>query len=140
MLRLAYPGQLRGALVHGQARYDLMDLSQGGARIAVGAARDVYEVGELCEIVLCLVSRTILAAEAEVTRVTSHEVAFRFRDLHFPFSVMLDEHCAVLTFQDGLRSEAAAPIGRAITSGPGAPDSHGADNAAALRSARRATT
>jgi hypothetical protein len=55
--------------------------------------------------------------------VTSDEVAFRFRDLHFPFSVMLDEHCAVLTFQDGLRSEA-----------------HGADNAAAPRSARRATT
>jgi hypothetical protein len=110
MLRLAYPGELRGTLVHGHARYELMDLSQEGARIAVGAARDAYEVGGRYEIVLCLVSRTILAAEAEVTRVTAEEVAFRFRDLHFPFSVMLDEHCAVLTFQDGLRGEAGAPM------------------------------
>jgi hypothetical protein len=108
MLRLAYPGQLRGTLVHAQARYDLVDLSQEGARIAIEAARHAYEVGGHCEIVLCLVSHSILAARAEVTRVTPDEVAFRFRDLHFPFSVMLDEHCAVLMFQDGATREAQA--------------------------------
>jgi hypothetical protein len=109
MLRLAYPGQLRGTLVHGHARYELLDLSQEGARIAAGAACDAYEVGRRYQIVLCLVSRTILAAEAEVTRVTPEEVAFRFRDLHFPFSVMLDEHCAVLTFQDEAARELPTP-------------------------------
>jgi hypothetical protein len=118
MLRLAYPGELRATLVHGQARYDLMDLSQEGARIVVGAARDAYEVGRRCHVVLCLVSRTILSAEADVTRVTAGEVAFQFRDLHFPFSVMLDEHCAVLTFQDGLRGAAVPPSKNAIASGP----------------------
>ncbi len=118
MLRLAYPGELRATLVHEQARYDLMDLSQEGARIVVGAAREAYEVGRRCHVVLCLVSRTILAAEADVTRVTAGEVAFQFRDLHFPFSVMLDEHCAVLTFQDGLRGAAVPPIKNAIASGP----------------------
>ena len=109
MLRLAYPGEFRATLVHGQARYELMDLSQEGARIAVDSARDVYRVGRRCEVVLCLVSRTILAAQADVTRVGAGEVAFQFRDLHFPFSVMLDEHCAVLTFQDRTAQSTIGP-------------------------------
>jgi hypothetical protein len=100
MLRLAYPGELRATLMDGQTSFDLIDLSQEGARIALGASRHGYQAGAHREIVLSLVSHTILAAQAEVTRVTPNEAAFRFRDLHFPFSVMLDEHCAVLTFQD----------------------------------------
>jgi hypothetical protein len=96
MLRLAYPGQPRGTLVHRDAHHDLVDLSQEGARAAVRSAPDAYQVGGRYAVVLCLVSRTVLATEAEVTRVTAGEVAFRFCGLHFPFSMMLEEHCAVL--------------------------------------------
>jgi hypothetical protein len=95
MLRLAYPGGCRGMLIHDQARYDLVDLSQEGARIAV-ADGNGYREGGCCEVVLCLVSQAVLATTAEVVRVTPAEVAFRFRDLHFPFTLMLEEHCAVL--------------------------------------------
>ena len=95
MLRLAYPGGCRGTLIHGQVRYDLVDLSQEGARVAA-ANGSGYREGSQCELVLCLVSRAVLATTAEVVRVTPAEVAFRFRDLHFPFTLMLEEHCAVL--------------------------------------------
>ncbi len=94
MLRLAYPGQVRGTLLHRDAEHELIDLSQEGAR-AVVSAPDGYEVGGRYAVVLCLVSRAILVTEAEVTRITPGEVAFRF-DGHFPFGVMLEEHCAVL--------------------------------------------
>jgi PilZ domain-containing protein len=95
MLRLAYPGACRGTLIHGQVRYELVDLSQEGARIAA-ANGNGYREGSQCELVLCLVSRAVLATTAEVVRVTPAEVAFRFQDLHFPFTLMLEEHCAVL--------------------------------------------
>jgi hypothetical protein len=99
MLRLAYPGGFRATLAQGTSRHDLVDLSQEGARIAV---RDTlpYEVGTRCDVVLYLVSRAVLVAQAEVARVSPRDVAFRFRDVHFPFSVMLEEHCAVLTGRD----------------------------------------
>lgn len=96
MLRLAYPGQPRATLMHREAQHELLDLSQEGARAVVRSGPDTYEVGGRYAVVLCLVSRTILVAEAEVTRVEAGEVAFRFCGLHFPFSVMLEEHCAVL--------------------------------------------
>lgn len=96
MLRVSYPGWPRGILVHQEARHDLLDLSQEGARAAIRSAPQVYEVGGWYNVVLCLVSRVVLATEAQVTRLTAGEVAFRFRTLHFPFSVMLDEQCAVL--------------------------------------------
>jgi hypothetical protein len=96
MLRLAYPGQPRATLMHREAQHELLDLSQEGARAVVGSAPDTYMVGGRYAVVLCLVSRTVLVTEAEVTRVTSGEVAFRFCGLHFPFSLMLEEHCAVL--------------------------------------------
>jgi hypothetical protein len=95
MLRLAYPGRLRGTLLHRDAEYELIDLSQEGARAALSSARDLYRVGGCHSVVLCLVSREILVTEAEVTRIRPGEVAFRFCG-HLPFSVMLEEHCAVL--------------------------------------------
>ena len=108
MLRLAYPGQLRATLMHREARHELVDLSQEGARAAVGSAPDAYQVGGRYKIVLSLVSRTILVAEAEATRVTAGEVAFRFCGLHFPFSVMLEEHCAVLAGEGAAGVERSA--------------------------------
>jgi hypothetical protein len=100
MLRLAYPGRLRAILAHGTTRHDLVDLSQEGARIAVRDDSAPYQVGTLCDVVLYLVSRAVLAAQVEVARVSPGDVAFRFRDVHFPFTLMLEEHCAVLTGQD----------------------------------------
>ena len=95
MLRLAYPGRLRGMLLYGAAEHELIDLSQEGARAVVPSAGDVYRVGGCYSVVLSLVSRAILVTEAEVTRISPGEVAFRFCG-HFPFDVMLEEHCAVL--------------------------------------------
>jgi hypothetical protein len=100
MLRLAYPGGLRATLAQGTSRHDLVDLSQEGARIALRDTLPPYEVGTRCDVVLHLVSRVVLVAQAEVARVSPCDVAFRFRDVHFPFSVMLEEHCAVLTGRD----------------------------------------
>ncbi len=100
MLRLAYPGGLRATLTDGTARHDLVDLSQEGARIALRDSSTPYQVGTRCDVVLYLVSRAVLVAQVEVARVSPGDVAFRFRDVHFPFTIMLEEHCAVLTGQD----------------------------------------
>lgn len=108
MLRLAYPGQPRATLMHREAQHELLDLSQEGARAVVRPAPDTFTVGGRYAVVLCLVSRTILVAEAEVTRVTAGEVAFRFCGLHFPFSVMLEEHCAVLAGEGAASVERSA--------------------------------
>ena len=108
MLRLAYPGQLRGTLMHREAQHELLDLSQEGARVVAGSAPDTYRVGGRYAVVLRLVSRTILVTEAEVTRVTGGEVAFRFCGLHFPFSLMLEEHCAVLAGEGAAGVERSA--------------------------------
>ena len=110
MLRLAYPGGLRATLAEGTARHDLVDLSQEGARIALRDALPPYEVGTCCDVVIYLVSRAVLVAQAEVARVSPCDVAFRFRAVHFPFSVMLEEHCAVLTRRDEARGDWRAPV------------------------------
>lgn len=99
MLRLEYPGHVRATLMHREAQHELVDLSQEGARAAVPSAAAVYHVGRRYAVVLCLVSRAVLVTETEVMRVSSDEVAFRFCGLHFPFSLMLEEHCAVLAHQ-----------------------------------------
>lgn len=110
MLRLAYPGGLRATLAHGTARYELVDLSQEGARIALRDNSAPYRVGTRCDAVLYLVSRAVLVAQAEVARVSPCDVAFRFRGVHFPFSVMLEEHCAVLTGRDEVGGDWPAPV------------------------------
>jgi len=115
MLRLAYPGGLRATLAHGTSRHDLVDLSQEGARIALHDNSVPYEVGTRCDVVLYLVSRAVLLARAEVTRVSPRDVAFRFRDVHFPFTIMLEEHCAVLSGRD----EAGGDWPGRVRDGPG---------------------
>jgi len=81
--------------MHRDAHHQLVDLSQEGARAAVPSAPSAYPLGRRYAVVLHLVSRTVLVTEAEVIRVTPGEAAFRFHGLHFPFSIILDEHCAV---------------------------------------------
>jgi hypothetical protein len=110
MLRLAYPGELRATLAQGTSRHDLVDLSQEGARVALRDTLPPYEVGARCDVVIYLVSRAVLVAQAEVARVSSCDVAFRFRDVHFPFSVMLEEHSAVLTRRDKAGGDWRAPV------------------------------
>ncbi|MGE5232132.1 MAG: PilZ domain-containing protein [Deltaproteobacteria bacterium] len=107
MLRLAYPGHLRGTLLHRDAEYGLIDLSQEGARAVVPSAQDAYRVGGRHSVVLCLVSGVVLVTDAEVTRIRPGEVAFRFCG-HFAFGIMLEEHCAVLAGEGATGVERSA--------------------------------